>query len=133
MDDFDTIPLEVEPEFQAETEVKPQSWFYGPDGQSGIFEKAPAGWFDHPSKVRGAPDPSLLTSEKRRDRASLMKELRLLGIPFVPNASSKQMEAILIDAQNKARTEKARAAKAAKPKDEPKPRKPKKAAKAAKA
>lgn len=32
-------------------------WAHGPDGQSGVFnsaEEIPAGWVDHPSKVKGA-------------------------------------------------------------------------------
>lgn len=33
------------------------AWFYGPDNQSGVFQpgaNVPAGWHDHPSKVKGA-------------------------------------------------------------------------------
>lgn len=33
------------------------TWAYGPNGKSGIFERAediPAGWTDHPSKVKAA-------------------------------------------------------------------------------
>jgi hypothetical protein len=36
-------------------------WAYGPDGQSDVFNSAdeiPAGWVNHPSKVKGAPDTS---------------------------------------------------------------------------
>jgi hypothetical protein len=37
------------------------AWFYGPNDQRAVFESAndvPAGWQDHPSKVKGAqPDP----------------------------------------------------------------------------
>lgn len=34
------------------------SWFYGPDGQAAVFDDAdsvPAGWQDHPSKVKAKP------------------------------------------------------------------------------
>ena len=33
------------------------SWFYGPDGQAGIFDECPEGWFDHPCKAEGCPMP----------------------------------------------------------------------------
>lgn len=36
-------------------------WAYGPGGASDVFnsaEEIPAGWVDHPSKVKGAPDTS---------------------------------------------------------------------------
>jgi hypothetical protein len=133
MDEFDTIQADAPAEFQApeadESEPGFPSCRYGPDGQSAVFQRSadvPTGWKDHPAKVPGAPDPSLLTSEKRADRSSLMKELRLIGVAFATSASSKQLEQLLIDARNKAKMEKVREArKAEKAPPKPKASKPK--------
>ena len=71
------------------------SFRYGPDGAAAVFDSAddvPKGWFDHPSKVKGAPDPSEATSERRASRPEFQKRLKLLGVPFNPQASAAQLE-----------------------------------------
>lgn len=102
MNEFDTVEAEVQPEFQAPEAAEAEKGFpscrYGPDGQSAVFQskdEVPAGWVDHPSKVKGAPDPRLWVAERRRSRAEIAKELKGLEIAFNPAFSAKQLEALL--------------------------------------
>lgn len=141
MDEFDTVAPDIPPEFQAPETAEGEEGFpsvrYGPDGQEQAFDSAkdvPPGWKDHPSKVKGAPDPSKEPiPQRRRSRAEIAKDLRLLKIKHEPNASAAQLEKLLIAEQNKAKMEKVREArKLKKPKAPEKPAK-KAAGKAAKA
>ena len=98
--------MSEEPEFQAPEAEEHDKGFpacrYGPDGQSMICNSkadVPEGWVDHPSKVKGAPDPSLDTSEKRRSRPELIKLLRQRGIDFKPNAGAAELDALLAAAE----------------------------------
>lgn len=72
---------------------------YGPDGQSAVFEcskDVPSGWFDHPSKVNGAPDPSKVKADpKRPARAILIKALMARGVSFKPHAGAAELAALL--------------------------------------
>lgn len=48
------------------------SWRYGPDGASAVFEReedVPAGWADHPCKVKGGDPPA----EAEEAKAELAK------------------------------------------------------------
>lgn len=108
MDEFNTVATEAPAEFQAaepeETEEGFPSFRYGPDGQSMVCHskaEVPSGWVDHPSKVKGAPDPSLDVSEKRQSRAVFVKALKDLGVKFSPAASAKQLEQLLADEQER--------------------------------
>ncbi len=120
MNEFDTVEVESKPEFQqpegSESEKGFPKWRYGPDGQSAIFQSAkdvPSGWYDHPSKVKGAPDPSLVVAEPRRPgKAGIMKELKRKNIPFNPMTPASTLWAILQEAA--AAPEKASEAPAAK-------------------
>jgi hypothetical protein len=77
------------------------SFRYGPDGQSAIFENedaVPSGWHDHPSKVKGARDPSKDIGPPRRpDKATIMKDLKRRGIPFNPMTPASALLAMLAD------------------------------------
>lgn len=95
-DDPETVEFQ-EPEAE-ESERGFPSVRYGPDGASMVCHgkaDVPVGWVDHPSKVKGAPDPSLDTAEKRRSRAELTKALRTRGIEFKPNAGSAELDKLL--------------------------------------
>ena len=103
MDDFDTVQTDAPPEFQApeaeETEKGFPSFRYGPDGQSAVFQSAkdvPSGWHDHPSKVKGAPDPSKVEAEPRRPgKAEIMKDLKRANIPFNPMSAASDLWSLL--------------------------------------
>lgn len=128
-DEFDTQEPDAQPEFQAADSDKPEKGFpsfrYGPDGQSAIFNSAddvPKDWFDHPSKVPGAPDPSEAVSARRPGKAEIMKDLKRLGVPFNPMTPASALHALLLSKQ--AAPEAAPEAAPA-PKAPPKPAKPK--------
>jgi hypothetical protein len=108
MDEFDTVPVVVEPEFQvAETEEAEEgfpSFRYGPDGQAVLCRSkadVPAGFKDHPSKVPGAPDPSLVVSERRLPRAELMAILKARGVDFKQTMGGGQLAKLVADSDEK--------------------------------
>lgn len=69
---------------EATTEAPSDSWpawFYGPEGQEGVFHKAedvPEGWVDHPAKVGAEPEapkpPKLTAAEKKAAAAKEAEE-----------------------------------------------------------
>lgn len=104
---------------------------YGPDGQSMVCQTkddAPSGWKDHPSKVSGAPDPSLETSEPRLSRVELMQTLKDRSVEFKPQLGGAELAKLVAASDEKeaakekmakvreARKAKPKAAKAAAPK-----------------
>jgi hypothetical protein len=123
MDEFDTVEPEAQSEFQAPEAEEAGKGFpsfrYGPEGQSAVFQSAadvPSGWHDHPSKVKGAPDPSLDVGAPRRPgKAEIMKDLKRLGVPFNPMTPASDLWTLL---QSKQAPESA-------PEAAPKPAKPK--------
>lgn len=53
-------------------DTKTPAWFYGPNGQSQIFDdlsKVPSGWQDHPSKVGESKKPYVAPTLTRADDA----------------------------------------------------------------
>lgn len=145
MDEFDTVETETPAEFQAEpaeTEEGFPSFRYGPDGQSMICQSkadVPSGWKDHPSKVPGAPDPSLEVSAKRLPRAELIEVLQQRKVDFKPTMGGGQLARLVADSDEKeANREKmatvraARKPKAKKAKAAPKAKAPCKAARSGK-
>jgi hypothetical protein len=133
MDEFQTVETEAVPEFQAPEASEPAKGFpsfrYGPDGQSAVFHSekdVPDGWFDHPSKVKGAPDPSAAVSERRPGKAEMMKDLKRLGVPFNPMSAASDLHALLKAKQAEAEKPRASAPEAAPaPKAALKPDRPK--------
>jgi hypothetical protein len=108
MDEFDTVPVVAEPEFQATETEEPEEGFpsfrYGPDGQAVLCRSkadVPAGFKDHPSKVPGAPDPSLVVSERRLPRAELMTILKARGIDFKQTMGGGQLARLVADSDEK--------------------------------
>jgi hypothetical protein len=75
--------------------VKWPAWFYGPDGQSAVFEspdEVPEGWEDHPSKVSGDvadEDISNLTKKQISER------LTEAEIEHDPNWTKDKLVALL--------------------------------------
>jgi hypothetical protein len=103
------------------------TWRYGPDGQSAVFQSAediPEGWEDHPSKIKGASDPSEVGPAPRRPgKAEIMKDLKRGGVPFNPMSPTSELFALLGEHEEKP----AEPPKAAAPKQEqPNKEKPKK-------
>lgn len=107
MDEFDTIATEAAPEFQAEAAESEEGFpsvRYGPDGQSVVCQSkadVPAGFKDHPSKVAGAPDPSLEVSEKRLPRAELVKILKAREVDFKPQMGGAQLAKLVAESDEK--------------------------------
>lgn len=78
-------------------EPKFPSYRYGPGGKAQIFQNAedvPAGWEDHPSKVKGAKADAEPV-EPRLSRPELMEALRQRGVQFAPNAGGGELAALL--------------------------------------
>lgn len=106
MDDFDTITTEAAPEFQGfeadETEEGFPSFRYGPNGQAMVCQSkadVPSGWVDHPSKVKGAPDPEKAEAPaKRLPRAELMQLAKDRGLAFKPQDGAGVLAKLLEDA-----------------------------------
>lgn len=103
MNEFGLAEPKPSAEFQAPEAVEPEKGFpsfrYGPDGQSAVFHSSadvPKGWFEHPSDVPGAPDPSKIVAPPRRsDKAVIMKDLKRKGVPFNPMTAGSALYALL--------------------------------------
>lgn len=140
MDEFNTVATESPAEFQAEpveTEEGFPSVRYGPDGQSVVCQTkadVPDGFKDHPSKVPGAPDPSLEVSAKRLPRAELIEILKARGAEFKPLMGGGQLAKLVADSDEKeaAKAKMAHVRAAIKPKPPKKPKVPSKAARSGK-
>lgn len=94
------MPNEFDPGAPKEEPQAPAESFpsvrYGPGGDARVFQSAedvPAGWEDHPSKVKGPKAPAV--DPKRLSRPELMQALRDRGVQFAPNAGGGELAALL--------------------------------------
>jgi hypothetical protein len=66
------------------------AWRYGPNGASGVFtneKDVPAGWVDHPSKVKDAPKAAPVTKTPAPAPANA-PEVDAAGHPWSPELHS---------------------------------------------
>lgn len=81
------------------------AWYYGPDGQSQIFqseEEIPDGWEDHPKKVgdvrqRREPVPPQESPYKDKTDAEVIAELKLRDIEHGARWPRQRLEKLLLD------------------------------------
>lgn len=78
------------------------AWFYGPNNQAQIFNKAedvPEGWVDHPRKLVEDEDktPPPKQNALPLTKEQIIEQLNQRGITFPKNASARALYDMLVE------------------------------------